>query len=42
MTRVPYASAVGAIMYIMICTRPNVAYSLSAASQYPVNLGEEH
>ena len=28
MSRVPYASAVGSIMYAMICTRPDVAYAL--------------
>nr|KYP69579.1 Retrovirus-related Pol polyprotein from transposon TNT 1-94 [Cajanus cajan] len=42
MTRIPYASAVGAITYTMICTRPNVAYALSLASRYQANLGEEH
>nr|KYP69122.1 Retrovirus-related Pol polyprotein from transposon TNT 1-94 [Cajanus cajan] len=34
MTRIPYASAVGAIMYTMICTRPDVAYALRVASRY--------
>ncbi|KAL6315894.1 hypothetical protein AAG906_013238 [Vitis piasezkii] len=34
MNRVPYASAVGAIMYTMTCTRPDVAYALSVASRY--------
>ena len=27
MSRVPYASAVGAIMYNMTCTHPDVAYA---------------
>ena len=29
MNNVPYASAIGSIMYAMICTRPDVAYALS-------------
>ncbi|KAL2999138.1 hypothetical protein AAZX31_09G143000 [Glycine max] len=42
MSRVPYASAVGAIMYTMTCTRPNVAYALDVTSRYQANPGEEH
>ena len=29
MSSVPYASAIGSIMYAMICTRPDVSYALS-------------
>ncbi|GKD12892.1 hypothetical protein Tco_1197299 [Tanacetum coccineum] len=29
MSRVPYASAVGSIMYAMTCTRPDVFFTLS-------------
>ena len=29
MDMIPYASAVGSIMYVMICTRPDVSYALS-------------
>ena len=32
MNRVPYASAVGSIMYAMTCTRPNFSYALSMVS----------
>ncbi|KAL1300255.1 hypothetical protein AAHE18_18G165400 [Arachis hypogaea] len=42
MSRIPYASAVGAIMYTMTCTRPDVAYALGVASRYQANPGEEH
>lgn len=42
MSRVPYASVVGAIMYTMTFTRPNVAYALGVTSQYQANPGEEH
>ena len=34
MSKVPYASAIGSIMYAMICTRPDVSYSLSVTSRY--------
>ena len=34
MKRIPYASAVGSIMYAMICTRFDVFYALSMCSQY--------
>ena len=26
--KVPYASAIGSLMYAMLCTRPNIAYVL--------------
>ncbi|KAL1294051.1 hypothetical protein AAHE18_19G113100 [Arachis hypogaea] len=42
MSRIPYASAVGDIMYTMTCTRPDVAYALGIASRYQANPGEEH
>ena len=42
MSRVPYASAVGSIMYAMTCTRPNVAYSLGVVSRYQSDPGENH
>ena len=34
MSRIPYASAVGSIMYAMLCTRLDVAYSLGVVSRY--------
>lgn len=42
MSRIPYAIAVGAIMYTMTCTRPDVAYALGVVSRYQANPGEEH
>ena len=42
MNSIPYASAVGSIMYSMICTRPDVAFALGAVSRYQSNYGEEH
>ena len=42
MSKIPYASAIGSIMYGMICTRPDVAHALSVTSRYQSNPGEEH
>ena len=42
MNKVPYASAIGSIMYAMICTRPDVSYALSMTSRYQSNPGESH
>ena len=39
---IPYASAIGSIMYAMICTRPDVSYALSMTSRYLSNPGEAH
>ena len=42
MKSIPYASAVGSIMYAMMCTRPDVSYALSMMSRYQANPGESH
>ena len=42
MSRIPYASAIGSIMYAMICTRPDVSYALSMTSRYQSNPGNDH
>ncbi|KAJ9553326.1 hypothetical protein OSB04_017371 [Centaurea solstitialis] len=42
MKSVPYASAIGSIMYAMLCTRADVAYSVSVTSRYQQNPGEPH
>ncbi|KAJ9560437.1 hypothetical protein OSB04_005597 [Centaurea solstitialis] len=42
MKSVPYASAIGSIMYAMLCTRPDVAYSVSVTSRYQQNPGGPH
>jgi hypothetical protein len=42
MSRVPYASAIGSIMYAMLCTRPDVSYALSVTSRYQADPGLEH
>ena len=42
MDRVPYASAIGSIMYAMLYTRLGVAYALSVTSRFQANPGEPH
>jgi hypothetical protein len=42
MARIPYASAIGSIMYAMICTRPDISYALSVTSRYQANPGPAH
>ena len=34
MEDVPYASAIGSIMYAMLCTRPDVCLAISLAGRY--------
>ncbi|GKD54141.1 retrotransposon protein, putative, ty1-copia subclass [Tanacetum coccineum] len=41
MSRVPYALAVGSIMYAMTCIRPDVSFALSMVSRHQQNPGEE-
>src|SRR5664279_2473848 len=42
MNNIPYASAIGSIMYAMLCTRPDVAHAVSLTSRYQSDLGVEH
>ena len=42
MNEIPYALAVGSIMYAILYTRPDVAYALGVASRFQTDLGEDH
>jgi len=42
MSRVPYVSAVGSLMFAMICTTLNIAQAMGAASRYMENPGRAH
>jgi hypothetical protein len=42
MSDIPYASAIGSIMYAMLSTRPDVTLALSLTSRYQSNLGLIH
>ncbi|GJV79149.1 hypothetical protein Tco_1515019 [Tanacetum coccineum] len=42
MQNVPYALAVGSIMYAVRCTRPDVAFAQNITSHFQQNPGEPH
>jgi hypothetical protein len=42
MSRIPYASSIGSIMYAMICTRPDISYAHSVTSRYQSDPSEGH
>ena len=42
MKDVPYASAIGSIMYAMLCTRPDVNLVVSLVGRYQSNPGVDH
>eukprot|EP00253_Pinus_taeda_P025510 PITA_25510 len=42
MSRVPYASAFGSLMYAMVCTRPDIAHEVRVLSRFMSKPGKEH
>eukprot|EP00253_Pinus_taeda_P006357 PITA_06357 len=42
MSKVPYALAVGSLMYVMVYTRPDIAHAVGVVSRYMNNLGKQH
>lgn len=42
MSTIPYSSAVGSLMYAMVCTRPDIAHSVGVVSRYLSNPGKVH
>ena len=42
MREIPYASAVGSLMYAMLCTRPDICFVVGMVSRYQSDPGEEH
>ncbi|XP_059663617.1 secreted RxLR effector protein 161-like [Cornus florida] len=42
MRRIPYASAIGSLMYAMVCTRPDICYLVRIVSRYQSNPGLDH
>ena len=42
MSKVPYASAVGSLMYAMVCTRLVIAHAVGVISRYMSHPGIEH
>ncbi|KAK0587347.1 hypothetical protein LWI29_021335 [Acer saccharum] len=42
MSRVPYASAVGSLMYAMLCTRPDICFAVGIISRFQSKPGPDH
>ena len=42
MAKVPYSSAVGSLMYAMVCTRPDIAHAVGVVSRFLEDPGKEH
>ncbi|GKV26776.1 hypothetical protein SLEP1_g36011 [Rubroshorea leprosula] len=42
MAHVPSASAVGSLMYAMVCTRPDISHVVNVVSRYMANPGKGH
>ena len=42
MSKVPYASTVGSLMYAMVCTRPDIAHAVGVVSRYMSHPRIEH
>ncbi|CAM8938448.1 unnamed protein product [Rhodiola kirilowii] len=42
MENVPYANAIGSVMYAMISSRPDLSYAISLLSRFMSNPGHEH
>jgi len=42
MSRVPYSSVVGSLMYAMVCSHPDLSYAMSLVSRYMSNPGKKH
>ncbi|XP_059597110.1 secreted RxLR effector protein 161-like [Vitis vinifera] len=42
MQKIPYASAVGSLMYVQVCTRPDIAYIVGMLGRYLSNPGMDH
>ena len=41
-SQVEYSRVIGSLMYLMSCTRPDIAYTVSRLSRYTSNLSAEH
>ena len=42
MSKIPYSSVVGILMYAMVCTRPDIAHAVGVVNRYMNNPGKEH
>lgn len=42
MKTVPYASACGSLMYVILCTKPDICFDVGIVSRYQSNPVQEH
>ena len=42
MSKMPYTSAIGCLMYAMVCTRPNIAHAVGVVSRFMSRSGKQH
>lgn len=42
MEKIPYASAIGSLMYAQVCTRPDIAFIVGVLGRYLSNPGVDH
>ena len=42
MSKVPYASAISSLMYVMVCTRPDIARAVGVVSRFMSMPGKQH
>ena len=41
-SKIPYVSTIGSLMYVMLCTQSDIVLTISVTSRYQSNLDEEH
>ena len=42
MSKVPYASTIGSLMYAMVCTRPDIAHTVRVVSRFMSRPGKQY
>ena len=42
MAKVPYASAIGSLMYVMVCTRLEIAHAVGSVTRFMTNPSKRH
>jgi hypothetical protein len=42
MSRDSYSNVVGSLMYVMVCSRPDLSHAMSVVARYMSNPGKEH
>ena len=42
LSKVPYASSIGSLMYAMVCTRPDITHAVGVVSRFMSRPGKQH